>query len=79
MKSFRTRPSTTKNVTPMTGSTASTRQRQLPVDRSSSTLAPMIRKTDETSEAIACETNILTASTSEVRFVSSVAGVTCWM
>ena len=31
----------------------------------------MIRKTDEISEATACETNILTASTSDVRFVSS--------
>ena len=30
-------------------------------------------------EAIACETNILMASTSEVRFVSSFAGVTCWI
>ena len=39
------------------------------------TLAPMIRNTDEMSDATACDTNILTASTSEVRCVSSAAGV----
>ena len=32
---------------------------------------------DEMMDAIACDTNIFTASTSEVRFVSSLAGVTC--
>ena len=39
----------------------------------------MIRNIEEMIEAIACETNILMASTSEVRFVSSFAGVACWM
>ena len=39
-------------------------------------LAPTIRKIDEMIDAMACETNSLTASTSEVRLVSSLAGVT---
>ena len=45
----------------------------------SSALAPTIRNSDETSEAIACETNIFTESTSDVRCVRSADGVTCWM
>ena len=61
----------------MIGRTASTASPSFQLIESSSTLAPMIRKTDEMSDAIACETNIFTASTSDVRFVSSVAGVTC--
>ena len=38
-----------------------------------------MRKTDEMIDAIACETNVFTSSTSEVRFVSSFAGVTVWI
>ena len=79
MKSFRTRPSTTWKVTPITGRTASTASPSFQLIDSSSTLAPMIRKTDETSEPTACETNSFTASTSDVRLVSSFAVVTRWM
>ena len=79
MKSFRTRPSTTWKVTPITGSTASTASPSFQLIESSSTLAPRIRKTDDTSDPTACDTNSFTASTSEVRFVSSFAVVTRWM
>ena len=79
VNSFRTRPSTTLNVTPMIGSTASTARPSFQSIDSSRTLAPMIRKTDETIDPTACETNSLTASTSEVRLVSSVAVADRWM
>ena len=78
-KSTRTRPSTTLNVTPITGSTASTARPSFQSIDSSSALAPTIRNTDEISEPTACEMNSLTASTSDVRLVRSLAVVTCWM
>jgi hypothetical protein len=59
----------------MIGSIASTARPSFQLIDSRSTLAPMIRKMEETSEAIACETNNLMASTSAVRLVNSVAGV----
>ena len=64
---------------PTNGSTASTASARRQSMAMSSTLAPIIRNTDEMSEATACATNTFTASTSEVRWVSSAAGVTCWM
>ena len=36
---------------------------------------PTIKKTEEIRDAIACEIKVFTASTSEVRFVRSFAGV----
>jgi hypothetical protein len=45
----------------------------------SSALAPMIRNTDATIDPTAWATNSFTASTSDVRLVSSLAVVTCWM
>ena len=79
LNSFRTRRRTSAKVTPMIGSTASTASASRQSMERSSTLAPRIRNTDEMSEAIACETNIFTASTSDVRLVRSAAGVTFWM
>ncbi len=77
--SFRTLPRTTLNVTPMIGMTVSTARASFQLIESSRMLAPMIRKTEEMSDATASDTNIFTASTSEVRLVSRVAGVICWM
>ncbi len=79
VNSLRTRPSTNLNVTPITGRTASTASPSFQLIDSSRTLAPRIRNTDETSDATAWETNSFTASTSEVRLVSSLAVVTRWM
>ena len=77
LKSVRTRPRTTENVTPTTGRMARTPSASRQSMAMSSTLAPTIRKTDEMSEAITIATNIFTASTSDVRCVRSAAGVTC--
>ncbi len=68
-----------KKVPPTKGSTASTAIARRQSMAMSSTLAPIIRNTDEVSEATTWETNTFTASTSEVRWVSSADGVTCWM
>ena len=79
LKSVRTRPRTTKKVPPTNGSTARTASASRQLIEISRMLAPRIRNTDEMSDAIVCATNILTASTSDVRWVSSAEGVTCWM
>ncbi len=52
----RTRASTTWKVTPMIGSTAITTSPSCQLIDRSSTLAPMMRKTDDTSAPTACDT-----------------------
>jgi hypothetical protein len=64
---------------PMIGSMARTPIPSFQLIERSRKLAPIIRKTDEIRDEIACDTNILTASTSDVRFVRSFAGVICWI
>ncbi len=72
---LRTPPSTTKKVTPISGSTSSTASASFQFSHSSSALAAMITKIEEITEATVWATKVLMASTSEVRLVSSFAGV----
>jgi hypothetical protein len=60
----------------MIGSTIITASARRQSMRRRSVHEPMMRKTEEIIEAIACDTNVFTASESEVRFVRSLAGVT---
>ncbi len=73
--SLRTRARTTKKVRAMMGTTSSTARANRQLIQSSRALAPRIRNSDEISDARAVATNILMASTSEVKLVSKVAGV----
>ena len=77
--SARTRLSTAWNVKPITGRTAITASPSFQLIDRSSALAPAIRNTDATIDPTACDTKSFTASTSDVRLVSSLAVVTCWM
>ena len=63
----------------MTGTTVSTASANCQLINSSKTLAPTIRNSDETIDAMACETKLLIASTSDVRLVNSRAGVMAWI
>src|SRR5579862_4205888 len=59
----------------MNGTTPRTASASFQLMEISSMLAPMISKSEEMMEAMACDTNTFTASTSDVRFVRSLAGV----
>ena len=80
MNSFRTRAEHDRNVAADDRQHRQHREPELPVDRQQQRrLAPMIRNTDDTSDAMPGTTNILMASMSDVRLVSSVAGVVRWI
>src|SRR5262245_45271052 len=79
LNSLRTFLMTIANVMAMTGRTAITPSASFQLIDNNKMLAPIIKKNEEMMDAIACETNVFNASTSEVRFVRSLAGVTCCM
>ena len=74
-KSFRTLPKTKKKVPAISGMIARTKSASLRSVMMSRTETAMMRKIEEMSEETAIEMNVLTASTSEVRLVKSLAGV----
>ena len=64
---------------PIIGRTIITDNASFQLIKSSSVLAPIMRKIDEISEEIDCETNPFTPSTSEVILVKIFEGVMCCM
>lgn len=75
MKSFLTLRNTKKNVTPIIGTTVSTVRPSFQSVMIRRMDVPIIKNTEEIRDAIAVDTKVFTASTSEVRFVRSFAGV----
>lgn len=75
MKSLRAFLNIKKKVNPMTGVTESTPSASFQSVIRSSVDTPIIKKTDEIIDETATDTNVFIASTSDVRFVKSLAGV----
>lgn len=72
----RTFDNTRKNVTHIIGTIDKTASANFQLIINSKILAQKIKKTEEIIDEIACETNVFTESTSEVRLVRSFQGVT---
>jgi hypothetical protein len=76
VNNLRTLERTNQKAIPITGTTVKTAKANFQLIIKSKILAHIIKKTEEIIEEIACETNVFTESTSEVRFVRSFEGPT---